>query len=109
MLKPGAYIMLSHRIFQEDGQFVSVCDDLGLSSCGKTFDEAQDHLASAISLVLNAAEQRGETAKLLAERQIPIHNQGETPFRRFDDISLRPHEWLSSSMLQVGDAGLAAV
>ncbi len=48
----GAYILLTGMVEREDDQYVSICPELGVASCGDTVEEAFAMLAEAIELQL---------------------------------------------------------
>jgi len=110
-IAPGSYFIVSQRIFEEDGEHVGICDELGLATCGKDFEDAKSRLASAILTVLNKATELGEIESLLAEKGISVHIPAstQTPIMSYNHFSLRPHECLSPTQITMGDRGLVAV
>lgn len=104
MPPPGTYIVLSQRLYEEQGQHVGICDELGLATCGKDFAEAKRRLTNAIFLVLNKALERGEIDALLEEKGIEIQTAPQKQIMTFRQVSLRAHEWLTPSFFPLGEA-----
>ncbi|MCK4325291.1 type II toxin-antitoxin system HicB family antitoxin [bacterium] len=55
------------EIFEEDGQYVSLCPELNLSSFGNTPDEARAAIREAIDLFLEECEEMGTLKDVLEE------------------------------------------
>ena len=68
----SGYIVLTGVAEEEDGLFVSLCQELGTSSCGDTAVEALENLGEAIEVHLNALTEVGEIARFLAERGVKV-------------------------------------
>ncbi|PRX98444.1 type II toxin-antitoxin system HicB family antitoxin [Allonocardiopsis opalescens] len=45
-------IRLTARIWREDDSFVSFCPELGVASCGDSYDHAREMLQEAVELYL---------------------------------------------------------
>lgn len=60
------------RLEKEDGQFISVCPELGTMSCGDTIEEALSNLNEAVVVYLNALEEVGEQERVFRENGIAI-------------------------------------
>lgn len=71
--KSQGYVLLAFRVFEEDGQYVSECVELGVASCGDTIDEAFKNIREASMLYIDTLEQEGERERLFKERGIVIH------------------------------------
>ena len=56
----------------EGDQYVSLCRELGTSSCGDTAEEALRSLGDAIDVHVNAMIETGELFQVLRERNINI-------------------------------------
>ena len=65
-------IVLTGIAEPEGDQYVSICRELGTSSCGDTAEEALGSLGDAIAVHLNALEETGELSRVLRERNINI-------------------------------------
>ena len=52
-----AYLDLTAVIWQEGVDFVSLCPELGVSSCGSTLEEATSMLKEAVDLFLENARE----------------------------------------------------
>jgi predicted RNase H-like HicB family nuclease len=52
-----AFLDLTAVIWQEDNGFVSLCPELGVSSCGSTLEEATSMLKEAVDLYLENARE----------------------------------------------------
>ena len=68
------YIIVTFRIYPEDDQFVSICEELGTASCGDTLDEASRNLEEAVLLDLNTLEDIGERERFFRERNIRLRS-----------------------------------
>lgn len=78
------YILLTCRVFEEDGLYVGECVELGVSSFGNTVGEALDALAEATTLYMNTLEAEGQVNRVLKERGLKI-----TPAPRTRTLSVR--------------------
>jgi len=58
------YIVVTFHVREEDGQFVSLCPELGTASCGDTVDEAFRNISEATIQYLNAIEANGERERI---------------------------------------------
>jgi predicted RNase H-like HicB family nuclease len=67
------YIILTLVIHEEDGQFASVCPELGTASCGDTVDEALANIREATLQYLSAIDQNGTRERIFRKRNIPIY------------------------------------
>ena len=108
MLAPGSYILLTKRISEEESQFVAICDELGIASCGTDLDDAHSHLDEAITLLLNRLTEMGEIESYLMDRsievlppEVPNKKNKKAGVRQFKHVSLRDKEWLTSERVQV--------
>ncbi len=66
----AAYIILTTLFEQEDAQYVSVCPELNVASCGDSIQEAGDNLQEAITLYLNQLEVDGTRDRIFSEKGI---------------------------------------
>ena len=67
------YIVVTFHVREEDGQFVSLCPELGTASCGDTVDEAFRNISEATIQYLNAIEANGERERIFRRRNIPTY------------------------------------
>ena len=65
-------IELSLRVYREDGQWVAECDELDVSSCGDSVEEALENIHDAIVVYLTTLEAEGELERVFAERGIRL-------------------------------------
>ena len=68
------YIVLTFKVWPEDDQFVSRCDELGTASCGDTVDEAIENLREAVLLYVETLEELGQRKRVFRERNIPVRS-----------------------------------
>lgn len=68
----GAYLLLTGMVEREDDQYVSICPDLGVASCGDTVEEAFAMLADAIEVHLEGLVEIGTLNEELRERNVRI-------------------------------------
>lgn len=99
------FILLSYRFLEEDGQIASICDELGLASCGKDIPTAGQGLDEAISIVLNTLTKQGQIGEYLKERSVTLFKDAESPTKTFAHYTMRPGEWLTTSARELELAG----
>lgn len=46
----AGYVVLTLKVFEGDGQFVSECPELGIASCGDTMEEAFENIREAATV-----------------------------------------------------------
>lgn len=64
-------------IFKEGKQWVSRCEELNVSSCGRTVDEAFGNLQDALEVYMDTLEEHKEVEHLLAMKELhPIAKDG---------------------------------
>ena len=68
----NAHLLLTARVHEEDGQWVSECEELGVASFGASVTEALSALDEAIEVYLQTLLDIGELQRTLVERQIRI-------------------------------------
>lgn len=86
---------------QPNGSYSAFCKELGLATCGKSFNEAQRRLHKATLLVLNSAIKREEIEQLLDEKDIPITESFEYDTPRLYNFCMTPNEWARPSFHNV--------
>lgn len=96
----AGFIELTFRVYPEDGQSVSECDELGVTSCGDTIDEALLNLDDATSLYLSAITESGDRARIFAERGVTML-PGAPNDRRRDNLSARASEIVQPKTLAI--------
>ncbi len=62
------HLALLGVITKEDGQYVSVCLQLGVASCGDTVEEATANLKDAVEAYFEALRETSELRRVLTER-----------------------------------------
>ena len=76
MSKEGAivppFIILTTLIEPDGDQYASICQELGIASCGDTIQEACDNLDDAIALYLNGIEVNGTREQVFREKGIVL-------------------------------------
>ena len=70
---PVGFIVVTFHIYPENGNFVSVCPELDVASCGDTVEEARKNIQEATLLYLNTIEEKGERERIFRKRDIAIH------------------------------------
>ena len=95
MKDEGRYILLTHRIAEEDGRFSAFCDELGLATCADSFLEAQKRLEAAVTMVLKEAAKRGEFHTLLSDRNIDLYLARPSEAAKPYGFTMKPNEWAS--------------
>ncbi|MYD36366.1 MAG: type II toxin-antitoxin system HicB family antitoxin [Dehalococcoidia bacterium] len=68
----GAYLLLTGMVEREDNQYVSICPELGVASCGDTVEEAFAMLAEAVELHLKGLVEIGTLNEELRERNVRV-------------------------------------
>ena len=81
-----------------DGVYSAFCEELGLATCGSTFEEAEKRIDKSIRLVLDTATKKNEIEELLREKNICLcfeANETETvAMRPLKAMTLRLDEWI---------------
>ena len=67
------YVILTFRFFQEEGQWVGDCEELGVAHCGDSLDEVRAGLEELLILTLSTMESVGERERFFAEHGITLH------------------------------------
>lgn len=73
--KPGVelyHVLLTFRAWQDDGQWVSVCEELAVASQGASGGDAIEKVIEATVLYLNTLEDVGERRRVFDERDIEV-------------------------------------
>lgn len=65
-------VVLTMVVEEEDGQFVSYCEELGTSSCGDTIQEAFENIEEAVEVHLSALSEVGELHRVFEEKDIVV-------------------------------------
>ena len=68
----GAYILLTGTVEREDNQYVSLCPELEVASCGDTVEEAFAMLTDAIDVYLRGLVEIGTLNEVLREQNVEI-------------------------------------
>lgn len=87
-------IILTEIITEENGRYAAHSKELGLATCGNTFEEARRRIEAATVLVLNTATKKGEIDALLREKRIRVYSKDEIRMPR--RLSVPPRSWVSS-------------
>jgi len=99
-----AYIRLEMTIAKEGKDYSAFCDELGLATCGITFEEAEHRLNKITIMTLNAATKRGEIEALLKERGIPLYFT-EAAIRRAEcATNIKPGQWTTTEVRELAFA-----
>ncbi len=72
-MKREGYILLTVTFFEEDDQWVGLCQELGTATCADTLDEAHEALEEAIFMQLNALEELGERPRFFEKHGIRLY------------------------------------
>ena len=98
---PVGYVILTMRVREEDGRYVSECTELGIASFGDTIDQAFEAIRDATALYLNTLEDEGERDRVFAEAGIDIF-LGPPPIKgRPVHLTARPREYVSPETLPI--------
>lgn len=92
----AGYIVVTFHVHEEDGQFASVCPELGTASCGDTVDEAFRNIKEATIQYLDAIEASGERERIFRRRNIPVY-PGVPEDKR--TVSASDKDFVSSNVL----------
>ena len=68
-----SYVILTLRFFQEEGQWVGDCEELGVAHYSETLDEVRAGLEELLVLTLNTIESVGERERFFAKHGITLH------------------------------------
>ncbi len=94
MKEPMKMIQLS-LIMEEEakGVFTGYCEELGLVTCGHSFEEVERRLQKATGLVLNKATENKEIWQLLKEKGIPVYSTIEYDAQRMYGFNMKSSQW----------------
>ena len=67
------FIILTESYSQEGDQWVGICEELGVSQFGDTYEEAKEHLKEAVFIHLNTLEELGERERFFKENDIKVY------------------------------------
>jgi predicted RNase H-like HicB family nuclease len=81
-------IHLHFRTFPEDHLWVGECIELGVSTSAETQEQADSGIEEATHLYLQTLAEHGELLRILAERGVPLLNEGENPRDRIEARTL---------------------
>ena len=68
------HILLTFRIFSEDGDWQSMCSELGVPSFGDSPGDALSNVIDATITYLNAIEENGERERIFKECSIELES-----------------------------------
>lgn len=95
------YILLTFKVHEEDGHYVSECDEFEVSSCGETIEEAFDALEDAVILYLTTLEEEGERERVFTERKIDVIS-GDPPHDAPEiEVRARLNEYVSPHPMRI--------
>ena len=66
------YVELTLTFSREEGKWVGLCDELGVSTYGKKLEQVEDDLRLLVIEFLNLLEESGERERLFRERKIQV-------------------------------------
>ncbi len=99
---PPGYVLVNFRISpeDEDGYFVGECIEFGISSFGRSVDEAMANTLEAVEAYLEALEDEGERDRVFAERHVLFYPV-EPPEGTVITIRAHPGEYVSPQRLAI--------
>jgi predicted RNase H-like HicB family nuclease len=86
----AGYIILTFKAHREGKQYVARCEELGVSTCAKSLEQAFERLQDATTLYLTCIEEERERERVFAEHNITVHT-GE-PEHELVPVCVRPDE-----------------
>ncbi|MGD9891260.1 MAG: type II toxin-antitoxin system HicB family antitoxin [Dehalococcoidia bacterium] len=95
MSRSSGYVLLTFKVHEEDGLYVSECEELDVASFGETIEETFNSLEDAVTVYLSALEDEGERERVFAERGIMIIPGQPEPDGEAVTILARPREDVS--------------
>jgi len=97
---PTGYILVQFRVSpeDEDGYFVGECIEFGISSCGRSVDEAMANTLEAVEAYLEALEDEGERDRVFAEQRVLFYPV-EPPEETVVTVLAHPGEYVSPQRL----------
>lgn len=70
----AGYVVLSIRYQKEGNVWVGICDELGVSNFGDTFEEAKEATEESVMLKLYTLEKLGERDRFFKKYNIKIYS-----------------------------------
>ncbi|MDO8491640.1 MAG: hypothetical protein Q7T04_06475 [Dehalococcoidia bacterium] len=89
------YITLSRELMKAKDGYTAICEELQLTTCGATFEEAERRLSRAMTMLLDTATKRGELESLLKERGIPFFSAKGARILSSCNANVKPGQWIS--------------
>lgn len=103
MLRSGdRYVELTFKVTEEDGQYVSSCDEFDIASCGDTVDEAMENIIDAVNVYLQTLFEIGDLNRFLKEKAVIVKTyrvSKRTPPRR--EVRVLLDQWAQKSRVAV--------
>ena len=97
----AGHVLLTFKAYEEDGQYVSTCEELDVASCGATLEAAFQAIEDATRLYLDVLADQDELRRVFAERGITVR-AGEPPDRGEEVlVKLRPDEYVSPHVIAI--------
>jgi predicted RNase H-like HicB family nuclease len=81
MADNSSYVNLHFSAFEEDGQWVGRCEELGVSTCADTRAAAEAGIVEATTLYLETLQDEGELGRVLAEHGLQVITGGQPRLR----------------------------
>lgn len=73
----NVFIILTLIFSKENEQWVGICEELGVSQFGDSYEETKKDLCEAVLLHLNTLEDLGERERFFKENNIKVYNTNE--------------------------------
>jgi predicted RNase H-like HicB family nuclease len=101
VIRSPGYILLTFKVHEEDGLYVSECEELQVASFGDTIEEAFNALEDAVIVYLNALDDEGDRERVFAERGIEIIPGQPELNGEAVPVLARPHEYVSPHPMRI--------
>ena len=95
------HVVLTFKVHEEDGQYVSRCEELGVASCGDTIQEAFDSILDATLVYLDTLQDEGERERVFAERGIEVIPGAPPTDAGEIALKARPNEYVSPQTIPI--------
>lgn len=96
----SGYIILTLRFWEEEDEWVGLCEELGTAAQGRSLDEAMDVLTDLVELDLNTLEDMGERERFFKKHGIEFYEQEPAPKR--ERVELQHGELAKRQLFPVG-------
>ena len=99
--KEICFIIVTNKIYKEDGGFVATSTELDIASQGDTIEEASKNLDEAVLCYLDTLEDMGIREEVFKAKNIILHKYPKTPDNTVIDIPIDKEAFITAKTFDV--------